>query len=157
MGICCISPNSILDGPTPFETYKETRIKHRNSSGLIENASMRSVYKLVQNSNDSPICRSSLNLTKFQQSKLTNLKCILEQEYHLFLELHAATVNCVVISPDNHYIVSGSRDKTVRIWNVQEHHQEAILRGHTSSVFCIAVTNNSKYKEVHLANSMYCS
>jgi WD40 repeat protein len=28
-------------------------------------------------------------------------------------------VTCVVFSPDRKYIVSGSEDKTIRVWNVE--------------------------------------
>ena len=43
-------------------------------------------------------------------------------------------VKCVAITSDNKYIVSGGSDKTVRIWNLQDKTQEAVLQGHTDSV-----------------------
>ena len=41
------------------------------------------------------------------------------------------SVNSVAITSDNKYIVSGGDDKTVRIWNLQDKTQEAVLQGHT--------------------------
>ena len=35
------------------------------------------------------------------------------------LEGHTNLVNCVVYSPDCRHIVSGSEDKTIRIWNAE--------------------------------------
>ena len=41
------------------------------------------------------------------------------------------SVTSVAITSDNKYIVSGGCDKTVRIWNLQDKTQEAVLQGHT--------------------------
>ena len=43
-------------------------------------------------------------------------------------------ISSVAITSDNKYIVSGGDDKTVRIWNLQDKTQEAVLQGHTSRV-----------------------
>ena len=36
-------------------------------------------------------------------------------------------------------------DKTVRIWNLQDKIQEAVLKGHTECVTSVAITSNDKY------------
>ena len=46
---------------------------------------------------------------------------------------------------DNKYIVSGSSDKTIRIWNLLERRQETVLNGHTEGVTSVVVTNDNKY------------
>ena len=46
------------------------------------------------------------------------------------------------MTSDNKSIISGSRDKTIRIWNFLEKTQESVLEGHTSSVLTVAVTTN---------------
>ena len=47
---------------------------------------------------------------------------------------HTGWVNSVVFSPDGSHVVSGSIDKTVRIWNVVTGECEAELVGHSDSV-----------------------
>ena len=54
-------------------------------------------------------------------------------------------VRSVAITSDNKYIVSGGMDKTVRIWNLQDKTQEAVLQGHTDSVKSVAITSDNKY------------
>ena len=54
-------------------------------------------------------------------------------------------VNSVAITSDNKYIVSGGYDKTVRIWNLQDKTQEAVLQGHTHHVNSVAITSDNKY------------
>ena len=48
-------------------------------------------------------------------------------------------------SSDNKFIVSGSSDKTIIIWNLLEKRQETVLQGHTDYVFTVAVTQDDKY------------
>jgi WD40 repeat protein/cytidylate kinase len=50
------------------------------------------------------------------------------------LEGHIEGVLCVAVSPDGQHIVSGSQDKTVRVWNAQTGDQVAVLEGHSKSV-----------------------
>ena len=49
------------------------------------------------------------------------------------------------MTSNNKYVVSGSEDKTIRIWNLLEKRQETVLQGHTSPVLTVAVTSDNKY------------
>ena len=69
----------------------------------------------------------------------------LERDYKLFLEGHTSYINSIAITSDNKYIISGSSDKTIRIWNLLEKRQETVLKGHTSGVTSIAITSDNKY------------
>ena len=42
-------------------------------------------------------------------------------------------------------MVSGSDDKTVRVWNLLEKRQEAVLEGHTSEVSSVAITSDNRF------------
>ena len=42
-------------------------------------------------------------------------------------------------------MISGSKDKTIRISNLQTKLQEAILQGHTDSILVVAIKNDSQY------------
>ena len=61
------------------------------------------------------------------------------KEEHV-LRGHSTSVYSVAVSPDNCHVVSGSRDKTVRIWNASTGKEEHVLRGHFHPVFSVAVS-----------------
>ena len=46
---------------------------------------------------------------------------------------HSESVNSVAISSDNKYIVSGSGDKTIKIWNLESGQEIKTLNGHSSA------------------------
>jgi hypothetical protein len=46
----------------------------------------------------------------------------------------------VAVSPDNHRVVSGSEDSTIRIWNASTGENEHVLRGHSEMVLLVAVS-----------------
>jgi WD40 repeat protein len=58
---------------------------------------------------------------------------------------HISTVESVTITSDNKFIVSGSYDSTIRLWNPQDKLQEAVLKSYTSGVKCIAITSENKF------------
>ena len=53
---------------------------------------------------------------------------------------HTSPIIRVVITSDNKYIVSGSDNYTVRIWNLKEKRQEAVLED-SSDIFCVTTDN----------------
>ncbi|KAK5808304.1 WD40-repeat-containing domain protein [Linnemannia elongata] len=54
---------------------------------------------------------------------------------------HLGEISCVVFSPDNQHVASGSADNTIRIWNIQSGAAIRILEGH-SNVTSIAYSLN---------------
>ncbi|KAJ6481187.1 hypothetical protein DFH09DRAFT_418991 [Mycena vulgaris] len=61
-------------------------------------------------------------------------------------EGHTHDVNSVAFSPNDKYIVSGSNDRTVGIWNAETgalHHK--LLMGHTFFVRCVAFSPSGKH------------
>ena len=61
---------------------------------------------------------------------------------------HTKTVNGVSFSPNNLYAVSGSDDKTVRLWNVESGKCLKILEGHTGWVNDVAFSQVCNFDTV---------
>ncbi|OMJ67243.1 hypothetical protein SteCoe_35645 [Stentor coeruleus] len=92
---------------------------------------------------------SSGALTKnWKESKPYGFKIseeAIKSEYNLLVKGHTSRLNCVAITSDNRYLLTGSNDTTVRIWDIQERRQESILSGHTDNVVCIKISNNNQF------------
>ncbi|MBD2562121.1 hypothetical protein H6G95_16140 [Nostoc linckia FACHB-391] len=50
----------------------------------------------------------------------------------------------VAINPDGETLVSGSADKTIKIWNLQTGKLQNTLSGHTKSVWRVALSQDGK-------------
>ena len=85
------------------------------------------------------------NTNSYDVKKLNNFLSILEQEFKIFLEFNISEVNTLALTEDTKYIVSGSKDAAVRVFNTQTMTLVSMLRGHIGSVNTIAITNNNKY------------
>ena len=92
------------------------------------------------------IIEKKVDSENFKFSKnLPEIKRQLMGNFNLFLEGHTETLTSLALTSDDKYIISGSEDKTVRIWNRSEKRQEAVLKGHTDYVLTVAVTSDNKY------------
>ena len=58
---------------------------------------------------------------------------------------HTSGVLSVAFSPDGKYIASGSRDKTVKVWDAAGGQELRTLSGHTDSVISVAFSPDGKY------------
>ncbi len=60
---------------------------------------------------------------------------------------HMYSVNSVCFSPDGSYIVSGSNDKTLKLWNATSGKEVTgfIGSGHTDNVVSVAFSPNGRY------------
>ncbi|MFC1634707.1 DUF4062 domain-containing protein, partial [Planctomycetota bacterium] len=58
---------------------------------------------------------------------------------------HGHPVRAVAVTPDGRYVVSGSNDKTLRVWELASGLVVHTLAGHASSVFAVAVTPDGQY------------
>ncbi len=57
---------------------------------------------------------------------------------------HRNGITCVVFSPDGKTLVSGSKDRTVGLWDVPSGQQRATLQGHTHDVTAVAFSPDGK-------------
>ena len=53
---------------------------------------------------------------------------------------HTSIVLCVAISPDGQTLVSGSGDKTIKVWNLTTGKEVRSLTGHTDNVWSVAIS-----------------
>ena len=62
------------------------------------------------------------------------------------LQGHTSSVRSVAFSQDGRYIVSGSGDRTIRVWNAQTGDQVGSpLEGHTDSIWSVAFSQDGRY------------
>jgi len=55
---------------------------------------------------------------------------------------HTSTIRCIKVLHNRPVAVSGSRDSTVRVWDIQHGRQLRVLAGHTDSVRALDVCGN---------------
>jgi WD40 repeat protein len=53
-------------------------------------------------------------------------------------------VIAVAVTPDGRRAVSGSRDETLRVWDLEMGREERMLEGHTDDVNAVAVTPDGR-------------
>ncbi|MFM9948260.1 MAG: TIR domain-containing protein [Saprospiraceae bacterium] len=57
---------------------------------------------------------------------------------------HEGWVNSLAVSPDGTWFASGSKDKTIKIWDMETGECRATLEGHTDDVNSVAITPDGK-------------
>ncbi|ETO35364.1 protein kinase, partial [Reticulomyxa filosa] len=77
------------------------------------------------------------------------------KELQVFKE-HTDTIYCIEFSPfsGNRYLCSGSNDKTIRLWDIENSNTLYVFNGHTNGIRCIDISplqsnynkNNDNYK-----------
>ena len=82
---------------------------------------------------------SNLNLASPEDAVKT-----LETDHGLFLDGHKSYVTILVLTSDNRYIVSGSLDLTLRIWDFRNRKPLAILRGHKGVITDLLITTDNQ-------------
>src|SRR5258706_15232019 len=60
------------------------------------------------------------------------------------LEGHSGLIHSVLVTPNGRLIVSGSADKTIRVWQLDSGRLLHTLEGHTASITSLAVTPDGR-------------
>ncbi len=80
-----------------------------------------------------------------RQQKAGTTKPVIEPKLKKILKDHTDTVWGVAALPDGRHIVSGSYDKTVRIWNIETWKCLRTFTGHTDFVYQVAVLPDGRH------------
>jgi WD40 repeat protein len=63
-------------------------------------------------------------------------------------DCHAASAPAMVVTPDGNYVLScygGTRDRTLRVWDLATGETTKTLQGHTAELYALAVTPDGRY------------
>ena len=80
-------------------------------------------------------------------ARLWNLTAANPGAAPIVLRTNDSLAFCLAMSPDNRWLVTGSRDKTARLWDLTAKDPGATsiaLRGHQDTVECVAFTPDSR-------------
>ena len=102
---------------------------------------------IVLNQNSELALLKSRNLLDITKKILNNKELIQFFNFKPLLKEkgHSSSVRSIAISPDGKYIVSGSVDGTIKIWDFKTGECLNSLEGHSSWVDSIAISPDGKY------------
>ena len=99
------------------------------------------------------ILKFSKNLKEIQRP----IKRPIQTNFNSLLQGHTGSVSSVAVTNDNKYVISCSNDSTIRIWNLLELKQEAVLEGQNSSyINCVTVSKDNKYFITGCRDKLIC-
>lgn len=70
---------------------------------------------------------------------------LIDVSFRLIDKIELDCTNTIVVTPDGQRVVSGSKDKTLKVWKLKTRWQLFTLRGHRDWVTAVTVTPDSKY------------
>ncbi|PQE33301.1 Transcriptional repressor tup1 protein [Rutstroemia sp. NJR-2017a WRK4] len=68
-----------------------------------------------------------------------------DSSYRSTFKGHEDGILTTTFTPDGKWVLSGSKNKAVRLWDIQTGKSELVLRGHENSVTCIAASSSKGY------------
>jgi WD40 repeat protein len=95
--------------------------------------------------NDLCIANTAANIFVAHSDRQIKLIALATGKLVRTLDGHTDIVNVVAISPNNQYLLSGSNDKTARIWDLKTWKPMHVLKVDSWKVTAIAFTDDSKF------------
>jgi len=129
-----ITPNSLKE----LESYK-----NKDIATLIKN-------QIIQNKQEEKISKNENELNNNNQIPETSnpqflYELITKSHRKFTLYGHQSSIYSISISPDNQYLISGSFDSTIRLWNLHTKSCFGIYKGHFCPVLCVKFSPISHY------------
>ena len=88
---------------------------------------------------------ASLCLAAYGQRKATTDVSASGQPQLMIKAGHSSLIVSVAVSPDNKFVVTGSHDKTARLWDVKTGAEIHSFEGHSAEINSVAVSPNGSY------------
>jgi WD40 repeat protein len=111
---------------------------------ILQKAGLKSITQIEQTYPSFLSGDSSLSYAVFLQNKLAlpDKKDAIGKEG--FLSGHQGDVNALAVTPDGRLAISGSTDKTLKVWDLRSGKEIATLSGHHGAVYALAVTPDGR-------------
>ena len=129
--------------------YTEDRLKMilEETQRLAKSSSLK---KLIQGDMKGTSTLSSTPKDHYEpEVSLVNYEDIMEEHSKRIIKPdtflgHSNQVLSVALSADGRFIVSGSADKTLKLWNIHERREEYAFTGHTDFIWSVALSADCK-------------
>ena len=133
-------------GQIPWESSSLIGSFAFNSQDVETTPVVDTVPEANNNSNTNTTNRSSSESNNDSAVDSNSVAYNSNSNYVLYrnIEGHSGWVDSVAVSPDGRRIVSGSGDKTIKVWNLATGKLERTLNGHSSSVGGVAVSPDGR-------------
>lgn len=117
----------------------------RPESGSITSLALDSNHKyLFAGTSDYTLDIWKINVLNDSISKDSIIKNNFKEYPYSTLIGHTGSINCLSVSPDNKYVLSGSDDNLAILWNIQENRLASILRGTEFPVKYVGFSDSGK-------------
>ena len=132
-----ITPNSLKE----LEPYKNKDIATLIKNQIIQNKQDEKASKNENNQNN-----NKNNQTSPETPNPQFLYELITKSHRRFtLYGHQSAVYSISIAPDNQYLISGSYDTTIRLWNLHTKTCFGVYKGHFCPVLCVKFSPISHY------------
>ncbi len=107
---------------------------------LFRNIAFEFGYEHIVNQSDKLLLASN-NLFIKQTNKINSF----DKSFIATFLGHTAAVTCIEITNDNKFIVTGSRDKFIRVWDIETGKVIFLLKGHDDDINCLTISEDNNY------------
>jgi WD40 repeat protein/Cdc6-like AAA superfamily ATPase len=140
----------IINNPTRLDRIKAfSQFVNSESHGLLKFGHIPGfcLQQAYNSANSGPVAKASEDIIDASTDRVLLLHLPAQRVSYnpnparmRVLEGHTDVVKCVSITSDGNRVISGSQDKTLRIWDLESGRCINTLEGHTDDVECVSIT-----------------